>query len=91
MLKLLDGERARVFGLPPRDLDEDDALKLLAHLGAGAPAHLDDAIAAGAFSRADAKVTKAKPRGQIDLSDGVDGAEATLAAQALNARKNQGG
>ena len=51
MLKLIDAQKAVVFGLPAKDLDEGDALKHLAHLDAGAKAHLEDAIISGAFKR----------------------------------------
>lgn len=51
MLKLVDANKAAVYGLPAKDLEEGEALKLIAHLGKSAGSHLEDAIASGAFRR----------------------------------------
>ena len=48
----MNAELAKVYGLPQRDLTEDEALGLLKKQDLGA-AHLEDAIAAGAFRRED--------------------------------------
>ena len=45
----INPQLATVYGLPAQDLDAQEALKLLANLGAGAQTHLDCAISAGAF------------------------------------------
>lgn len=54
MLKLIDANKAAVYGLPAKDLEESEALKLLAHLGDGAKFHLESAIESGAFKKEDA-------------------------------------
>lgn len=56
MLELLNASRAALFGLPAQNMDYATALQLLAEQGfdeRAANAHLQDAIAAGAFRPAE--------------------------------------
>lgn len=60
-MKLQNAEKAAIFGLPAKDISDDEAQKILVAQGftpAQAKAHLDDAITAGAFVRDNVKVTQ---------------------------------
>ncbi len=55
-LKLIDADKARVFGIDPQDMTAEEALNELARdhprwTVAEIENHLDEAVAAGAFSR----------------------------------------
>jgi hypothetical protein len=68
MLKLIDAQKAAVFGLPAKDLEESEALKLLAHLDLGAKAHLEDAVISGAFQRERPRLEDAPKKGHGGLN-----------------------
>ncbi len=62
-LKLLNAEKAVLFGLPARDLTGVEALAALAEQGCPEPAAMEriaDAIAAGAFAVEDPGMVKPK-------------------------------